>query len=114
MRYEHLPIYKAALELASYLELIVRGFEKYHKYSIGSDLRTHSKLLLFSVHKANRYKGENINILLERCEELKMLLQLTKELGAFKSFKQFEHSSRLAVNVCAQAQGWAKVAGATR
>jgi len=32
-RYEHLPIYKKAMDLAVYLEKIVRGFSRYHKYS---------------------------------------------------------------------------------
>ncbi|MBU1957113.1 hypothetical protein KJ680_01790 [bacterium] len=37
---------------------------------------------------------------------MKMLIQLSKELQAFKSFKQFEQSSLLVVGVCKQAQGW--------
>lgn len=115
MRYDHLNIYKSALELAAYLETIVRGFEKYHKYTIGADLRTHAKMILFGVHRANTHKGEAVGALLERCEELKMLLQLAKELGAFGAFKQFEHSSALAVNVCRQAQGWSRsLAGASQ
>jgi len=37
-RYEHLPIYKKAMDLAVYLEKIVRGFSRYHKYTLGSEL----------------------------------------------------------------------------
>ncbi len=37
---EALPIYKSALSLAIYMEQIVRGFEKYHKYTIGVDRRS--------------------------------------------------------------------------
>ena len=36
---EHLPIYKSAYELCLRLEQVVRGFSRYHKYSIGADLR---------------------------------------------------------------------------
>ena len=36
---EHLPIYKAAYDLCLYLEQVVHGFSRYHKYSLGADLR---------------------------------------------------------------------------
>ena len=34
-KYDHLPIYKKAMELMVFLENAVRGFSRYHKYSIG-------------------------------------------------------------------------------
>ena len=36
---EHLPIYKGAYDLCLWLEQVVRGFSRYHKYSLGADLR---------------------------------------------------------------------------
>jgi len=36
-RSEHLPIYKAAYDLCLYLEQVVRGFSRYHKYGLGAD-----------------------------------------------------------------------------
>ena len=33
-RYEHLPIYKTAMELTVYLEQVVRNFSRYHKYTL--------------------------------------------------------------------------------
>jgi len=51
-------------------------------------------------------KKEAITNLRDGCEDMKMLIQLSKELEAFKSFKQFEYSSMLVVGVCKQAQGW--------
>ena len=36
---EHLPIYKSTYDLCPYLEQVVRNFSRYHKYSLGSDLR---------------------------------------------------------------------------
>ena len=103
-----LPIYKAALDLAVYMEQIVRGFEKYHKYTMGVDLRQKSKTLLFAVGHVNlsEDKMQALTRLRDACEEMKMLIQLSKELRAFGSFKQFEHSSLLAVAVCKQAQAW--------
>jgi len=45
-RTEHLPIYKQAYDLCLYLEQVVHGFSRYHKYSIGSDLRDTSRGVL--------------------------------------------------------------------
>ena len=36
---EHLPIYKRSYDLCLYLEPVVRGFSRYHKYTLGADLR---------------------------------------------------------------------------
>ncbi len=109
MKYDNLPIYKVALDFCVYIETIVKNFEKYYKYSIGQDLREYSKQILFLIHKANIIKNKK-NILLElvnKCEETKMLLHITKELKAFRSFKQFEYSSKLCVDICKQSQAWA-------
>lgn len=108
MRYDNLPIYKSALDFCVYCELIVKGFEKYSKYSIGEDLRKYSKKILFLIHKANIFdnKKEVLQKLVNRCEETKMLIYLCKELKSFKSFSQFEHISKLCVEICKQAQAW--------
>jgi hypothetical protein len=42
-RYEHLPIYKAALDAAVHFEQVVAGFSRYHKYSLGTKLRQASR-----------------------------------------------------------------------
>jgi hypothetical protein len=39
MYYENLPIFRSAMNLAVYIETIVKSFEKYHKYTIGENLR---------------------------------------------------------------------------
>ena len=38
-RSEHLPIFTAAYDLCLYLEQVVRGFSRYHKYGLGAGLR---------------------------------------------------------------------------
>ena len=110
MRSEHLPIFKATLDLCVYLDGIVKNQEKYHKYSIGSEMRAASRQMLYLLNRANAsWKEKRVALLeqlIEECEALKMMLLLAKELKAFKSFKQFEHSSLLTVNVCRQAQAW--------
>ena len=105
---ETLPIYKSALSLAVYMEQIVRGFEKYHKYTMGVELREKSKTLLFAINRVNMSddKVKALATLRDACEDMKVLIQIAKELQSFKNFKQFEHSSLLTVTVCKQAQAW--------
>jgi hypothetical protein len=38
-RYDHLPIYRTAFDLAVQIEQIVRYFSRYHKYTLGVELR---------------------------------------------------------------------------
>ncbi len=33
-RYEHLPIYKQAMDIAIHMEKVVAGFSRYHKYTL--------------------------------------------------------------------------------
>ena len=42
---EHLPIYKGSHELCLYLEQVVQGFSRYHKDSLGADLRRAQRVL---------------------------------------------------------------------
>ena len=44
-RYEHLPLYKTAMELTVYIETVVRSFSRYHKYTLvkGSNLLLRGK-----------------------------------------------------------------------
>jgi hypothetical protein len=42
-RYEHLPIYRDALNLAVHFEKIVANFSRYHKYTLGTEMRNASR-----------------------------------------------------------------------
>jgi len=108
MNSNELPIFRSALELAVYIEIIVKGFDKYHKYTIGQDMRIFSKDLIFMINRVGLADDKKIALtkLRDKCEDMKMLLLISKELKAFKSFKQFEHSSKLSAQICKQAQGW--------
>ena len=108
--YENLPIYKKAMELAVYIEQVVRNFSRYHKYTIGSDLRNLSRALPALVIKANS-QGEKKSLLTElrdRSEEMKLTIMIAKEIKAFKSFNQFQNAATLAVNISRQSEGWLK------
>ncbi len=77
-RAEHLPIYKAAYDLCLYLEQVVRGFSRYHKYGLGADLRDGARRALRLIARANA-RHERAGVLLElreQLEELKVLLRL--------------------------------------
>ena len=43
---EHLPIYKSAYDMCLYIEKIVLNFSRYHKYSIGADLREGTRVVV--------------------------------------------------------------------
>ena len=53
VRYEHLPIYNKSIELGVYLDTIIRNFSRYHKYTIGQDLRDLSRNVIKSIIRAN-------------------------------------------------------------
>jgi len=53
-RYEHLPICKSALDLCVHFEKPVAGFSRYHKYTLGNELRACSRAVLMQVLRANQ------------------------------------------------------------
>ena len=68
-RYEHLPIYKKAMDLAIYVEKIVRNFSRYHKYTLGSELREKSREVVGAIIATN-----------SRVEKLPHLVELREKL----------------------------------
>lgn len=52
-RYEHLPIYKKAMDVAVHFEKVVAGFSRYHKYTLGTELRNKSREIVGLIVKAN-------------------------------------------------------------
>jgi hypothetical protein len=68
-RTEHLPIYKAAYDLCLYLDRVVRGVPRYHKYSLGADVRGAARRALRLVVRANS-RREKAPVLLELRGEL--------------------------------------------
>jgi len=108
--HENLPIYKKALDLAVYVEMVVKNFSRYHKYTIGADLRNSSRKILLLIAKANcaKDKKERLLEVRDNVEGLKILIRIFKELNVFRSFKSFEHITRLTVDVARQCEGWLK------
>ncbi len=104
---EHLPIYKSACDLCLWLEQVVRGFARYHKYAIGGDLREGARRILRLVVRANA-RTDKTPVLLdirEEAEELKVLLRLCHDSKGFASIAAFEHGARLVVDIAKQNEG---------
>lgn len=84
--YEHLPIYKSALDLCIYFEKIVRNFDRHHKYVVGADLRRLSMKAVMLVIKANdaRNKTPMLLELKDVLEEIKRFLKTRLDLDLHK------------------------------
>ena len=106
--YEELPVYKKALDMAVYFEKVVRHFEKYHKYTLGAEIRTMAHRILVLVAKANTKQSRKETLIeaLDKLEELKITLRLCKEVKAFNSFKSFEFATKSVIEVSKQCEGW--------
>ena len=109
-RYEHLPIYKKAFDLALYFENVVAGFSRYHKYTLGTELRNRSRGLVLAITRANssRDKVPHLMGLRDDLEELLLLVRLCKEIKAFKNFKSFQYAAGEVAALSRQNEGWLK------
>jgi len=88
----------------------VREFPRYHKYTIGSELREKTRRVTVLIARAN-VKKERRELLLdirEKLEELKIMIRICKELKVFKSFKSYEFAVRQVVEIAKQNEGWIK------
>ena len=108
--YEGLPIYKAATDVVVRVDAVVRGFPRYHKYVLGSRLREAALELALLVARCNR-REDRARLLPELCarvEDLKLLVNLGKEVQAFQSFPQFAQVMEAVLNLARQSEGWRK------
>lgn len=107
-RYEHLPIYRQAMAVAVHFEKVVAGFSRYHKYTLGTELRHHSRAVVALIMRANaaRDKRPHLLTLRERLDELLIVLRIAKEARAFKNFQSFQYAIEQVVSVCRQNEGW--------
>jgi hypothetical protein len=112
-RSEHLPIYKASYDLCLYLEQVVRNFSRYHKYTLGTELRDGARRILRLIVRANSRRDKRVLLLelREEVEELKVLLRLGCDVKAFSNLKSFEHAATLATEIAKQNEGWLKSQG---
>jgi hypothetical protein len=107
-RYEHLPIYKKAFDLNLYFEKTVRHFSRYHKYTLGTELRDSAREIVKLIVRANnsQNKLETLNELREHLERLKLTARLCKEVKAFNSFNSFHVAINQIIDISKQNEGW--------
>ncbi|MGA1839502.1 MAG: four helix bundle protein [bacterium] len=109
-RYDHLPIYRAAFDLAVHMERIVREFSRYHKYTLGTELRNCSRGILKMIIEANgsKERGAMLLKIREELEWLKVLSRLCHESACFSGIKIYIHISEKVIDISKQNEGWIK------
>lgn len=112
-RYKALPLWRDATRLLVETEDAVRRFPRYHKYTLGSDLRRQAMAICQRIARAAQEhdvgrRARLVEDLVWRVEDMKLSLQLAKELEAFASFAQFQRLAELAVALGRQSGGWWK------
>ncbi len=103
------PIWRDANRLLLEVEQAVKHFPRYHKYTLGTELRQQAMLICQLVARAWREKTQNLAILkrlVATVDDLKIQLQLGKELQVFQNFSVFERLAALTVTVEKQSGGW--------
>ena len=79
--YKDLPIWRDAMRLAVEMEPAVRAFPRYHKYTLGTELRQAAHLICQEVAHAALWvppRLQTLQRLVERIEALKISVQLAK------------------------------------
>lgn len=111
-QYEHLPIYKKAFDLNLYFEKIVRNFSRYHKYTLGTELRERVRQVVKLIIRANNSRDHDklrtLFELREELEQLKLTTRLCKEIRAFHNFNSFQIAINQVIDISKQNEGWIK------
>jgi hypothetical protein len=106
---QQLPIWRDANRLLLAIEKAVAEFPRYHKYTLGSDLRAQAMGICRLIVRAYNEKNDQrrqVNRLVLAVDDLKVQIQLAKELRVFRHFKVFQDIAELAVQVGRQSGGW--------
>ena len=106
--YEALPIYKATMDAIVMLERVTQRFPKRHKYALGVRLVETATDCVLWIARAQRRQARMLALdrLCDRIEELRLLVQVGKEVQAFFSFAEYMQVMEQVVNVAKQAEAW--------
>ncbi len=80
------PIYRDCRRLLLHTEQVVMRFSRYHKYTVGADLRRQAMALMRGVHQAvydRPNQASLVQALVWRVDDYKITLQLAIDVGAF-------------------------------
>jgi hypothetical protein len=111
MTYMMPPILKLAERLMLDVETAVKGFSRYHRYTVGTRMRDQVHGIACAAHKAWRKRDsrpELIGELSEQIDDVKITLQLGSQLRAFASLEQFRAIAAVASELGRQVGGWNK------
>jgi hypothetical protein len=104
-----MPLWRDSQQLLLLIEQAVRHFPRYHKYTLGTELRQQAMRISRLLVRAYNDKEQRVTYVIklnEAVDDLKIQIQLAKELSAFRHFKEFDTIARLAVAVGKQSGGW--------
>jgi hypothetical protein len=105
-----MPIWRDAQRLLLEIEQAVRSFPRYHKYTLGSDLRRQAmnlcRLLARAIAATGPDRAARVGALLGQIDDLKISIQLAKELKVFHSFAAFQRIAELVVAIGKQGGAW--------
>jgi hypothetical protein len=107
-RYEHLPIFTAAYDLALATEQVVARFSRLHKYGLGTDLRQRMHGILGLIVNANTSR-DRLPLLLRLRDDLelcKIIIRLCHDAGGFPSTAAYQQLSVGLVGIAQQNEGW--------
>lgn len=108
----NLPIWRDCNRLLLEIEQAVRGFPRYHKYAVGADMRRQAMYICRLLVRALDVEGEKrvyqVRQMRLAVDDLKIMIQLAKEIKAFKSFQQFQVVSELVVLIGKQGGAWCR------
>jgi hypothetical protein len=111
MNFQLPPIARVAERLLLEIEQAVRAFPRYHRYTVGAELRTEAMALAVLTHRAWRDRANqvaHVRQLVWAIDAFKLRLQLASQVRAFASFAQFEQIYRTTRELGQQAGGWRK------
>lgn len=88
----------------------MRGFSRYHKYTLGTDLRGLSRQVVRLIIRANSEKDKIATLEQARVaiEELKVTTRICKEVKTFKNFNSFKYLMGQSISLARQCEGWMK------
>jgi hypothetical protein len=105
------PIVKLAEQATVAIEQAVTGFPRRHKYQHGAVLRGQAMAVWQAAVRAWRRRGhvgELIERLSEQIDDLKLSMQLGRQIGAFRSGGEFAAIYRIVAALGRQCGGWKK------
>jgi hypothetical protein len=110
------PVYRDVRRLLVHTEAMVQQFSRYHKYTVGTDLRQQAMRLMRGVHRAaydREHLPDHVRNLVWWVDDYKLTLQLAMDVGAFRQgargqshFAAFETAVELAAVIGKQCGGW--------